>query len=206
MYSSPLLSELVAQPDAIQILDEAKSFFEREKEARRKFHELVHENMKAEFINGEVIMHSPVKRKHWKASMKLSSSMHRYVEEKQLGEIGVEKVMVHLTRNDYEPDICFFGKEKADKFHPDQMLFPAPDLVVEILSITTEKTDRTIKMKDYALHGISEYWIIDPMQQSVEQYLIEDSVYKLHVKLTQEGTIHAKAIEGYSIRLEDIFS
>ena len=205
MYSSPILSELVAQPDAIQILDEAKSFFEKEKEARHKFHDLVHENMKAEFINGEVIMHSPVKMKHWEASMSLSSSMYRYVEEKDLGEVGVEKVMVHLTRNDYEPDICFFNKEKAAGFHPDQMLFPAPDLAVEILSITTEKNDRTIKMKDYALHGISEYWIIDPVQQSVEQYLLKDREYKLHVKLIQEGTLYAKAIEGYSVKLEDIF-
>lgn len=205
MYSSPIFSELVAQPDAIQILEEAKSFFEKEKEARRKFHDLVHENMKAEFINGEVIMHSPVKVKHWEASMNLSSSMHQHVRQKQLGKVGVEKVMVHLTRNDYEPDICFFGKEKAAKLLPDQMLCPAPDFIVEILSITTEKNDRTIKMKDYALHGISEYWIIDPVQQSVEQYLLENREYKLHQKLIQEGIIHARAIEGYSVKLEDIF-
>jgi Uma2 family endonuclease len=205
MSSTTLLNDLVAQPNFFQLLEEAQTFAQKEKEARQQFLDLVHENMKAEFINGEVIMHSPVKMKHWEASMNLSSSMHRHVQDKQLGKVGVEKVMVHLTRNDYEPDICFFSWEKAARFHPDQMLFPAPDLIVEILSITTEKNDRNIKMQDYALHGVAEYWIIDPVQQSVEQYLLEEDAYKLQVKLVREGTIYAKAIEGYAVKLEEIF-
>ena len=60
------------------------------------------------------------------------------------------------------PDICFWSKEKADGFLDDQMIFPAPDFVVEILSKSTTKNDRTIKHQDYAAHGIREYWIIDP--------------------------------------------
>ena len=114
-------------------------------------------NMKAEFINGEVIMHSPVEREHWQVSMKLSSSLHIHASEKKLGGIGVEKLMVHLTHNDYEPDICFFSKEKTDNFRPGQLLFPAPDFIVEILSPTTETIDRTLKMTDYASHGVMEY-------------------------------------------------
>ena len=35
--------------------------------------------------------------------------------------------MITLTRNDYEPDICFFKKEKSDDFVENQTLFPAPD-------------------------------------------------------------------------------
>ena len=205
MNRTELLSSLKNRPDAIKIMEDAQSFFEKEKEVRRKFHDLVHENIKAEFINGEVIMHSPVKFEHWDASANLSASLITHVKQNDLGKIGVEKVMVHLTRNDYEPDICFFSKDKTAQFRPGQLLFPAPDFIVEILSPTTETVDRTLKMTDYAAHGVTEYWIIDPVQQSVEQYFLENGDFILHVKLVREGTLHARAIENYRIGLQDIF-
>ena len=43
------------------------------------------------------------------------------------------------------------------------MLFPAPDFAVEVLSPSTQKNNRGIKFDDYALHNVSEYWIIDPI-------------------------------------------
>ena len=74
--------------------------------------------------------------------------------------------MISLTRNDYEPDICYFNKEKSQHFTDDQLLFPAPDLVVEVLSKSTEQTDRTIKFKDYENHNVLEYWIIHPIEKN----------------------------------------
>ena len=64
--------------------------------------------------------------------------------------------MVSLTRNDYEPDICFFGVAKAAQLTPDQMRFPVPDLVVEVLSETTQAVDRGVKFDDCAAHGVAE--------------------------------------------------
>ncbi len=52
------------------------------------------------------------------------------------------------------------------------MIFPAPDFVVEILSRSTAKNDRTIKHQDYAAHGIREYWIIDPNRQIIDQFIL----------------------------------
>lgn len=205
MNRTEVFHSIISQPDAVKIIEDVQSFFEKEKLERKKFHDLVHENMKAEFINGEVIMHSPVKLEHWDASANLSASLIIHVKQNDLGKIGVEKVMVHLTRNDYEPDICYFSKEKTMQFRPGQLLFPAPDFIVEILSPTTETIDRTLKMTDYAAHGVLEYWIIDPVQQSVEQYFLDNGAFVLHVKLVKEGTLYAKAIEGYRVRLEEIF-
>ncbi len=205
MEEADILESLAQKPNAYQIFEKIQSFIENEKKERHKFHELVHENMKAEFINGAVVMHSPVKLEHWRTSTNLSYSLTGYIKQHDLGEIGVEKVMINLTRNDYEPDICFFSKQKVARFHPGQLLFPAPDFIVEILSPKTEKTDRTTKFQDYAAHGVAEYWIVDPIQQAVEQYLLEEDHYTLHVKLIKEGVIYAKAIAGYLVDLKEIF-
>lgn len=203
--SSLLLEELRGHPDVVILIDQMNKTLAEEGEKRREYRELVHENVKAEFINGEIIFHSPVKRKHWRVSMNLCIKLGAFVNENGLGEVGSEKVMISLTRNDYEPDIVFFSKEKAEAFEDDQMIFPAPDFIVEILSESTEKYDRNEKFIDYAAHGVSEYWIIDPEAKTLEQYVNLDSKFSLSVKL-QKGSVESKVISGFAIGLKEIFS
>ena len=87
------------------------------------------------------------------------------------------------------------------------MRFPAPDFIVEVLSESTEKNDRGVKFVDYAFHGVREYWIVDPKRKTVEQYLLEEgeTEFTLFEKLSH-GTVISKAIEGFEISLDQIFS
>jgi Uma2 family endonuclease len=130
--------------------------------------------------------------------------MDTYVRLSQLGFVGYEKVMTSLTRNDYEPDLVFFGIEKADKFVKGQWKYPVPDFAVEVLSDSTESRDRGIKKNDYEAHGVEEYWIIDPVEETVEQYFLQNGQYKLHLKLDQ-GLIESIVIKGFAIELRAIF-
>ncbi|MEM7114233.1 MAG: Uma2 family endonuclease [Chloroflexota bacterium] len=134
-----------------------------------------------------------------------------YVEHKQLGYVGQETVLVALTRNDYLPDICFFGKEKATLLVEDQMKFPPSDFVVEVLSPSTADKDRGEKMLDYATHGVQEYWLVDPEAQVVEQYGLvlgegreENGRFALLLKL-KTGTLTSHVINGFTIPVEAIF-
>ena len=181
---------------------------QEESKRRKAFYNWITEDVKAEFINGQIVIHSPVKRRHWNANDLLSSLLSFYVRIKKLGRIGTEKVMISLTRNDYEPDLVFFSQKKVATFKPDQVLFPAPEFIVEILSPKTAKIDRTTKKEDYALHGISEYWIVDPVKQRVEQYILPEGDRKEYfpAKIIQYGEIiESKAIAGFSINVAAIF-
>jgi len=115
--------------------------------------------------------------------------------------------MIALTRNDYEPDLVYFSREKAEQFTEDQVLFPAPDLAIEILSKSTAKRDKTIKKEDYAYHGVREYWIIDTDKQKVYQYILpEDSIEYFPAKVVQYGEyLKSVAIEGFEIPTSAIF-
>lgn len=206
MSNMDILEKLRKAPDAIKIWEAFQLELEAEKAKREEFYNLVHENVKAEFINGEIIFHSPVKNRHWLVSANIIGVLQPFVRKNKLGIVGAEKVMIRLTRNDYEPDIVFFSNEKCAAFSPDQMLFPPPDLAVEILSPSTEKYDREIKFADYAAHGVSEYWIVDPEQKSIEQYLLTGKDYRLNVKLHDEGILHCVVIQGFSLHVPDIFS
>lgn len=198
-----LVRKLKAEPNVALILERVQNDLNEEKKKRQEFYDLIHEDIKAEFINGEIIMHSPTMRRHWRASMRLSSLMFQYVTEHDLGEIGVEKVMLKFTRNDYEPDIAYFSKEKSKEFYDEQLLFPAPDLVVEILSESTKKRDRGIKFVDYAAHGVQEYWIVDTSKKCIEQYVLRNGEF--YVFGNHHGKFKTNTIKGLEIDVKTLF-
>ena len=201
-----ILEPILKSPRLKDYLSEIASYVKSEEEKRRHFYASITEQEKVEFINGEVITQSPVIRKHNVVGKLLLKLLDTYVHKYDLGFVGYEKILIKLTRNDFEPDICFFRKEIADTFSDKTMFFPAPDFVVEVLSKSTEKNDRGVKFEDYAFHGVKEYWIIHPENETVEQYLLdEEKIFQLLVKVN-EGTIHCKAIAGFDIPVQALFN
>jgi Uma2 family endonuclease len=130
-----ILEELKQSPHLALLPHEADSILNENTTKRNAIYSLIKESDKAENSNGEVIFHSPVKSKHTLISSNLSYLFSHHVKTTNLGgRICIEKIMIELSRNSYEPDICFFRKEVADAFTDNQMLFPAPDFIAEILS------------------------------------------------------------------------
>lgn len=201
-----ILTPLIQSPKLQEHFIRLKDYILEEQQKRKDFYDLVTEDMKAEFINGEVIIHSPVTDEHESVSNELNTLMNVYVSIYKLGRVTHEKLLINLTRNDYEPDISFFKKEKAAKFKEGQKLFPAPDMVVEVISRSTEKIDRGIKFTDYALHNITEYWIIDPRQKTIEKYLLKNKVYELNEKVHNGNIISSTIIKGFSIPVKALFN
>jgi len=168
-----LAAQLLESPKAPQIIQQVQAILNDEQNRRRAFYEWMDEDMKAEFINGEIVVHSPALDKHNSAVLLLAMLLNVFVTERNLGTVRAEKALVELTRNSYEPDICYFGPAKAATITPDSLYYPAPDLVVEVLSKSTAKNDRQIKFEDYATHGVAEYWLVDPTRQIIEIFTLD---------------------------------
>lgn len=198
------LEQLLRSPRLPDVMRRLQAVTRAEAKKRRYFYEMVTEQQKAEFINGEIVVHSPVKYQHNQASLRLATLLDAYVRRHALGSVGHEKLLISLTRNDYEPDICFFGVEKAATFTPHQSTFPAPDLIVEVISESTEAVDRGIKFDDYAAHGVTEYWIVDPEAEVIEQYLLRNGAYDLALKV-RTGLIASLAVTGFEIAVRAVF-
>ncbi len=203
-----LTAAVLKSPNAPDVLRDLQKALHEEMSRRHDFREWIDESLKAEFINGEAVVHSPVKRKHLEVSRLLGGLLHVFSLLQKMGTVWTEKAMIALTRNDYEPDIVFFSLAKAALFETNQMFFPAPDLVVEILSKKTANRDKGIKKEDYAAHGISEYWIIDPEKQLVEQFLLlqkTDKSYSQPSVFSIHDDIESRSVEGFKIPVRAIF-
>lgn len=198
-----IIRQLSGSPSLPLIVEQFELILVAEREKRKRFYETVTESDKAEFINGEIVLQSPVKLRHSRASENLFSLLKTYIEKHQLGYVGHGRLLVALSRNDYEPDICFFGVAKSNSFRPDQVKFPPPDLAVEVLSDSTEGIDRGIKFEDYALHGVGEYWIVDPSEELIEQYLLESGAYDLALK-AKTGMLESRVVKGFEVPIRAI--
>ena len=202
-----LVEVILEHSDAVLIVQQVQNKLNNEQRLREEFYEIIGEDDKAEFVNGEIIYHSPVMKRHNDATKQLLKLLDIFTAMLKLGYVGVEKILTKFTRNDYEPDLCFFRPEKAKDFKPGQLIFPVPDFVVEVLSKSSLKViehDTVTKFADYQKHGVAEYWIVDPEEETVEQYVLENGKYHLLLK-SGEGTIRSRVVEGFAIPIRAIF-
>ena len=204
---SDLLLQILDTPQAPLILQQEQAILNDESRKRQTFYEWLDEDKKAEFINGEIVVHSPDLDRHNSSMLLLARLLSFYVDDRQLGYVRAEKALVELTRNSYEPDVCFFGSAKAAQITDDQLYYPAPDFVAEVLSKSTEKNDRETKFADYAAHGVAEYWIIDPLRRTIEQFGIDDDTkeYALLGAYGIKEIIASHAVAGFAIPIRAVF-
>ena len=213
MISTPELAELLARPDLALVMADINVHLRAEAEKRARFREEVPPGMKAEFINGEVITHPASPLRNLEVTMRLATLLSVWAQRRRLGQVFIEKAMITATRNDYMPDVVFFGRAKADAFHPDQCLLPMPDFAVEVLSPATEAHDRGIKLRDYAAHGVREYWVVDPAAEMIETYDLGPVTHVYHCtgRFTNrpygaDSRLRSTVVSGFNVPVRALFN
>src|SRR5215213_9960723 len=118
-----------------------------------------------ELIDGEVIELAPPKIVH----QRLVFGIAKLVDSlKPDGEVFVSPIEVYLDEyNIPQPDVVWVSANGICKIE-ELRLVGAPDLIVEILSPSTAKLDKTTKFSLYEKHGSREYWIVDPEYTQIE--------------------------------------
>ncbi|MEO8271923.1 MAG: Uma2 family endonuclease [Aureliella sp.] len=199
-----LLKPLLHSPQLPTLVHRLAQQLTSERMTRQRFYEEMTPDQKIEFIEGTVILHSPAKNRQLDVTLLTAKLLHTFVGIHRLGTVKSEKCLCVFPRNDYEPDVVFFGPEKAATLTPETMKFPTPDLAVEVLSSSTQHRDRGVKFEDFAINGVGEYWIIDTLTQTVEQYVLVDSEYELRVK-SSSGRTRSVVIAGLELEIESMF-
>lgn len=81
----------------------------------------------------------------------------------------------------------------------------SPDLVVEVLSPSTAKIDRMIKYNRYQRAEIKEYWIVDPVHETIEVYLLENGMFRLDATYFKDDVLPVSIFDDLQIDLSLIF-
>jgi Uma2 family endonuclease len=82
----------------------------------------------------------------------------------------------------------------------------APDLIVEVLSPgTAVKRDRMDKFYLYEKYGVREYWIVDPLHETIEVYLLQENHFGKQQLFTKGDVIEVSIFENLTVDLHDVF-
>ena len=170
------------------------------------------EQDRIELIDGYPVMMAPPSRTHQEAVMELSAQLHAYLKGKKC-KVYPAPFAVRLFEQDgdrpedvdtmVEPDISVVcDPSKLD----DIGCKGAPDLIMEILSPSTQRHDKLTKFNLYQRAGVREYWIVDPASKSVQVFVLEDGHYAAKDFGASGDKLKVNILEGCAIDLSQVFS
>lgn len=160
-----------------------------------------------ELIDGEHFVTAVPVPPHQRILVRLMVSLASHVAATGGGEVLVGPVDVVLSPHDVlEPDLIFVSDERRHLV-TDRCVEGPPDIVVEILSPSTRRRDRTVKRRLYMEAGVLEYWIVDPARATVSLIRAvtppgrEES---LELVAARGGTLTSRLLPGWQLHLADL--
>ena len=88
-----------------------------------------------------------------------------------------------------QPDVMVVRRDRL----AEKNIAQAPTIVVEVLSPSTARFDRTVKMSRYAEGGVEQFWLVDPAGPSVQVFDLVDGEYRL---VAQGGPGDTVTVDG----------
>lgn len=143
-----------------------------------EYRQLPESNKHQEFIEGELFVAPAPKDDHQAVSAELLFVLRSIIGRR--GQLRHQPTDLYLAPNVVlQPDIFWVNDENARcRLGEDGYWHGAPDLVVEILSPSTEARDRGLKFELYERHGVGEYWLVQPSAQFVEVFVHDGAQFQ----------------------------
>ena len=163
------------------------------------------EKVRAEWVDGEVVVTSPVNLTHLRLSEFLFRVLVEFVEPRNLGEVhGPEFVSrfqagPRLMRR--LPDLWFVAADRLHLLRPTYLDGP-PDVVVEVVSLDSVERDYHEKFAAYEAAGVREYWIIDPLEKALHAYRLDPRAGRFQALVATDGRMTSEVLPGFGLRAE----
>lgn len=158
------------------------------------------EEVRAEFVDGEVIEMSPVSAIHDDLFHFAAGLLRVYLELNPVGRVRGPEFQVRLRAGLRRvPDLLFISRERQHLVKR-TYVDGAPDAAFEIVSEESIARDWREKYQEYQANGVREYWIIDPAHQSVRLYTLREGAYEEVTEI--EGRLVSTIIPGFWLKTE----
>jgi len=178
-----------------------------EKQAKRWTYEEYYkldDDRRYEIIDGNLLMAPSPDLWHQDWLGNLYVILKRHVAKSKAGRVFMAPCDVVLdAENTVQPDLIFVSAGRAQILQH-RAIFGAPDLLVELVSPSGVRRDRYVKKDLYARFGVTEYWIGDPANRSMEILTLKGGSYKLHCAANEKGSLTSLVLAGLEFDLADI--
>ena len=166
---------------------------------------LLPEDRRYEIIDGDLFMTPAPGTPHQRLVGRLYRFLDDHVRSRKLGEVLIAPCDVVLSPTDVvQPDLLFVAASRA-AIVGEKFISAAPDLVVEVLSPSTEDRDRTVKTKLYARFGVRELWIADPETKRIEVLTNSGDGFRQEAVFGLGTVLRSALLPGLEIPIAEVF-
>jgi Uma2 family endonuclease len=171
------------------------------------------EKTRCEIIENKLFMSPAPNTEHQEISRDLEFLLYTFTRENNLGKVFDAPFDVILDENNVvQPDILFITNQNIQHLSK-KGYHGAPDLIIEIVSPSTFYRDCQEKKSLYEKFGVKEYWIVEPANQVIEIFILENNLknnlgntqYQLHQFVAEKGKVSSKLLEGFEVDCGQIF-
>ena len=158
---------------------------------------------RTELIDGQIYMMADPSSRHQEILTEIFGQLWTFLRGKPC-QVYTSPFGVRLYKHKntaYEPDIVVLCDPSKRRHRGCE---GAPDMIVEILSPSTEKTDRIIKYKEYMRAGVKEYWIIHPDDNYVMANRLIEGRYISEIYF-ETDIAPVQILPGCEINLSQVF-
>jgi len=169
------------------------------------------EHVTGEILNGELQAMPRPSGKHGLAESALGMRIgapFRFGEGGPGGWWIIVEPEVHFIR-DVEvavPDLAGWRRERMPSMPDDHRFEIVPDWVCEILSPSTVKKDRVLKLPIYARYGVQHAWIVDPLAQTLEAFALQEDRWVLIATLKDDDPVAVPPFDAVTFSLADLWA
>lgn len=164
-------------------------------------------SMPVEFTDGHVEVLPMPTMAHQFIVLYLYRLLSEFVSAHSLGWVLVAPLPVRLGPRVYrEPDVIYLSADR-----PERRTGPYPDgadLVMEVVSGGTEdrRRDQVVKRAEYAVAGITEYWIVDPDEATISVLYLDGEQYREHGRYSSGTSATSVLLPGFSANVDDVWA
>ncbi len=108
---------------------------------------------------------------------------------------------LHLGGDVLVPDLAGWRRERLPHLPKVPFLEVAPDFACEVLSQSTVRVDRELKMPIYARERVAHVWLVHPIERTVEVYRLDGESYRLVVTRGGDQVVRLEPFDAIELEL-----
>jgi Uma2 family endonuclease len=170
------------------------------------------EHLHAEIVRGTLYVMSRPAPKHANAASVLGVGLGGPFQLGRGGPGGwwiLDEPELHLVpKEPVVPDLAGWRVERMPELPETAYFTLVPDWVCEVLSRSTERLDREVKLPFYAEHGVRHAWLLDPIDKRLEVYALDAKTRRWREVRIYQGdtTVRAEPFDAIELDLGALWS
>lgn len=185
--------------------------YEGKKASYEEFMEIYEKSeLRMEFIDGKIILLASPSFEHQRILGDLFLVLRQFLKGNKC-KVLMAPFDVHFYKPEIkDPDVCqpdlLIACDLEGMINEKGCYMGTPELVIEILSLSTRSKDMVKKLNTYMLSGVKEFWIVDASQKTIIVYFFKENSIE-NYKVYKDGEdAESLVFEGFTVALTEVFA